>query len=353
MSNKSKILNKKNVYVSIIVPIYNVDNHYLKQCIDSLINQTLKAIQIILVDDGSPKIENGNLCDFYAKKDERIIVIHKENGGLCSARNTGFKMATGEYFTFVDGDDWLSNDMCEIMYNTAKKYNVDMVVCRSVREFKNKTSHFKYKYDVNTIYDKKQCKILQRDVLDFNANNASVTAKLINLKKIKENNLFHDEELKQGAEGIEFNIRLYEYINNVVFIENEFYHYRYNEDSITNSFNLENQYLILKCFEKIKSKINQDDFLMMNMFYYRMYFVIVTTAISGFFNPTNNDSFFKIRKDFKKYLKEKLVIETLSNKKVFYKLDNQRKIIIFFIKMHCFLPLKILGNIRRKSKQQS
>ena len=93
------------IKVSIIVPIYNVEK-YLKKCVNSIINQTYKSLEIILVDDGSPD-RSGALCDRLAEKDSRIRVIHKANGGVSTARNAGIEAATGEYICFVDSDDWL------------------------------------------------------------------------------------------------------------------------------------------------------------------------------------------------------------------------------------------------------
>lgn len=97
--------------ISIIVPCYKVMD-FLPQCVDSLLSQTYKDIEIILVDDGSPD-ETGKLCDEYAKKDNRIKVIHKQNEGLAAARNTGQDAATGFAMMFVDSDDWLEPDCCE------------------------------------------------------------------------------------------------------------------------------------------------------------------------------------------------------------------------------------------------
>ncbi|OUQ56652.1 hypothetical protein B5E58_10530, partial [Tyzzerella sp. An114] len=95
----------ENKKISVIVPIYNVEK-YLNRCVDSIINQTYKNLEIILVDDGSPD-NCGKICDEYAKKDNRIKVVHKENGGVSSARNVGLNIATGDYIGFVDGDDWI------------------------------------------------------------------------------------------------------------------------------------------------------------------------------------------------------------------------------------------------------
>ena len=113
--------------VSVIIPVYNVEE-YLKQCLDSVINQTYKNLEIILVDDGSFD-NSGKICDEYALKDNRIKVIHKENGGLSDARNVGIKEATGEYITFIDSDDYTELDMIEYLYNVLIKFGCDISVC--------------------------------------------------------------------------------------------------------------------------------------------------------------------------------------------------------------------------------
>lgn len=113
--------------ISVIVPIYNVEK-YLNKCIDSLLIQTYKALEIILVDDGSPD-NCGKICDEYAEKDNRIKVIHKENGGLSDARNAGIEISTGEYIFFVDSDDYIEENMIDCMYQKITEDCSDMVVC--------------------------------------------------------------------------------------------------------------------------------------------------------------------------------------------------------------------------------
>ena len=111
--------------VSIIVPVYNVEK-YLRQCLESVINQTLKEIEIICIDDGSPD-NCGAIIDEYAQKDTRIVAIHKENGGYGSALNYGFSIAKGEYIGIVESDDWISHDMYEVLYKKATDTNADIV----------------------------------------------------------------------------------------------------------------------------------------------------------------------------------------------------------------------------------
>ena len=116
--------------ISVIVPIYNVEK-YLDRCIKSIVNQSYKNLEIILVEDGSPD-KCGEICDKWKKKDERIKVIHKENGGVSSARNVGLKYANGEYITFVDSDDWLKDDMIEHLLKKLIDNNVDISICTCI-----------------------------------------------------------------------------------------------------------------------------------------------------------------------------------------------------------------------------
>lgn len=119
-----------NDLVSVIIPVYKVEP-YLRECLDSVINQTYRNLEIILVDDGSPD-ECPKICDEYAERDSRVKVIHKENGGLSDARNKGIDIATGEYITFVDSDDVIHEIYVESLYDNLKKTNSDISVCQSI-----------------------------------------------------------------------------------------------------------------------------------------------------------------------------------------------------------------------------
>ena len=121
----------KNNLISIIIPVYNVEQ-YLNRCIDSIVNQTYKNLEIILIDDGSTD-NSGKICDEYALKDKRIKVIHKENGGLSSARNMGLKMVRGEYVGFIDPDDYIEPDMYQYLYELCQRHNVLLSMCNYTR----------------------------------------------------------------------------------------------------------------------------------------------------------------------------------------------------------------------------
>lgn len=112
--------------ISIIVPVYNAES-YLKRCLDSIINQTYKNIEIILIDDGSTD-KSGMICDEYKSHDDRIIVIHKANSGVSSARNSGLDIAGGEYIAFIDSDDYVPKNYLEMLLNDMTD-ETEMVVC--------------------------------------------------------------------------------------------------------------------------------------------------------------------------------------------------------------------------------
>lgn len=121
--------------ISVIVPVYKVEQ-FLDRCIQSIINQTYKNLEIILVDDGSPDC-CPEICDFWAKKDCRIKVIHKNNGGLSSARNAGLAVCKGEFIAFLDSDDWIEQDMYEILYRACAENDVLMSVCGRYDEYEH------------------------------------------------------------------------------------------------------------------------------------------------------------------------------------------------------------------------
>lgn len=125
----------KKHLVSIVVPVYNVEK-YLNRCVDSIINQSYNNIEILLVDDGSTD-SSGKLCDDYLKKDSRIKVIHKQNGGLSDARNFGIDKSTGDYLCFIDSDDWIEKDMIMNLFNSIINEKSDISICRRYRVYDN------------------------------------------------------------------------------------------------------------------------------------------------------------------------------------------------------------------------
>ena len=121
--------------ISIVVPVYNVEN-YIEECINSIINQTYKNLEIILVDDGSTD-SSGKICDKFAKNDDRIKVIHKKNEGLGKTRNVRILESTGDYLFFVDSDDFIDLNTIEKLYNRSNNGTMDLVICDYYKYYNN------------------------------------------------------------------------------------------------------------------------------------------------------------------------------------------------------------------------
>ncbi|WP_093795992.1 glycosyltransferase family 2 protein [Sporomusa acidovorans] len=229
--------------ISIIVPVYDVEL-YLRQCLDSLVNQTLENIEIICINDGSPDNSIGILNE-YAQNDSRIMVINQKNMGLSGARNRGLKVATGEYIMFVDGDDWVDLNICEKLYGTASLENADCVMCSYVKEFKNRSvvNHiFKEEY---LVLEKNETKyrfhrrlfgLVEKELSRPEDCDLIVSACMqLYRREIAASVDFLDTKLI-GTEDALFQIYVYYYFAKFVYIDMPLYHYRKtNQSSLTST----------------------------------------------------------------------------------------------------------------------
>lgn len=211
--------------ITVIIPIYNVEK-YLKKCIDSILHQTYQTMEIILIDDESTD-ESGSICDEYAKKDNRIKVIHKKNGGVSSARNAGLNNANGKYVAFIDADDYIENNMFEKMINQFEKNEkLDIVVCgtKNVDEDGNvlKTSNMKVETIDNVTFLK--------EILNENKINSVIWDKVFKRDLINKSRF---NEKTKISEDLEFVINIIDRINEVEIIPDILYNWLVRKDSAT------------------------------------------------------------------------------------------------------------------------
>ena len=225
--------------ISIIVPVYKV-KEYLSTCIESLIEQSISNIEIILVDDGSPDC-SGEICEYYASKDKRIKVIHKENGGLMSAWKSGVTIAEGKYIGFVDGDDWIDKEMFEVLFFTAEKYNTDITCCEYIREYKDKQIENKLKVG-GGLYTRVQ---IDKDIYPKLINDGTLLGRGISpnrvtklfLASIVKNNLKYCNDDISFGEDMHLTFSAICDAEKIYIIEKFYpYHYRMNMNSITGSY---------------------------------------------------------------------------------------------------------------------
>ena len=218
-------MSQEKALISVIIPVYKVEK-YVEKCIQSVINQTYENLQIILVDDGSPD-NCGKICDEYAKKDHRIEVIHKSNGGLSDARNKGLEIAKGEYIGFVDSDDYIEADMYEVLYNLLKQYNADVSICNFYTVSQGKIS---IKNADNGINEYNRIEILKEILLDKNIQSYA-------WNKLYKKELFDEIKYPIGKkyEDIGTTFYLLEKCNKVVVTGKSEYYYINRQDSIVNN----------------------------------------------------------------------------------------------------------------------
>ncbi len=344
----------KRPLVSVIVPVYKVPEQYLRKSIESIQKQTFTELEILLIDDGSPD-RCGNICDEYAERDKRINVIHKKNGGLASARNAGFYVATGDWIMFVDGDDWIEADMCEKMLDAgASRENLQLIMCGICKTYGEKYEPYKYyDFEDKQYFDKKGCKQLQVKLLDFNSWIACAYAKLISRQYLKKFNIIHDSELRQGIEGLEFNMRLFENLASAVFVKQWFYHYMYNDESISANVTEETNKYIIVAFEKINKFIlvNDNRKELKKALYNRIHYVIITTAISGYFHPKKPGNYKEKILLFERFLDNPLISQALQYKHT-VKMDMIRKLAFVLIKVRCYWGVSFMAYLRYYQKKE-
>ena len=214
--------------VSIIVPVYNSEK-YVAKSIESLIKQTLKDIQIILVDDGS-KDNSGAICDEYATKDERVMVIHKENAGQAKARNSGLDIAQGKYIMFLDADDMYEPDTCENMYNVAEENQADYVSANYIMIDENDVKRPKPAFDTEK-YGEFELK-LSDYTKSFFVMNSTPWNKIYNLQFLNENKIRFD--VNPPSEDDYFTTLCYMKAQKGYYTNKVIYDYRYNPNSTSN-----------------------------------------------------------------------------------------------------------------------
>ena len=266
-----------NPQISAIVPVYNVEK-YLNRCIDSILNQTFKQIEIILVDDGSAD-NSPIICDKYCDRYENIKVIHKENNRVAAARNDGIKIASGKYIALVDSDDWIEPNMLEEMYNKAEHFHTDITMC----DFRKVGVESEYTVSQpirEGYYDRKMIEselfpcLIMFENIEFPPTISNWTC-LFRREFLIENNLFYDENIHYCEDSIFGSKAMYN-ANGFYYMKNRyFYNYFYNPNSTTSTCNMKkwDSYLIIN--QRLKQYFTDSKFdfsrqIKINMLYFTL-----------------------------------------------------------------------------------
>lgn len=326
-------MTEKNKLISIVVPVYNVEQ-YLKQCVDSILKQTYKNIEIILVDDGS-KDNSGKICDEYCKKYENCRVIHKKNAGLGMARNSGLKIIKGRYVSFVDSDDWIKPDAIEQLYNALTEKKVDFCKCGFIR-FRNDEKVLR-SVQYQAAYfsgDEAKKSLLPRMVGSSPSQHDSIEmcvwGVLYNAEIITEHGLQFPSERVLISEDLVFNIDYMQYADGACLIPYEGYMYRYNPKSLTLSYRNDRFEAVTHFYYEIQKKLfgygyEEDTILRLK----RIYFVYVLMCIVQERRHTSNLPFLQSVSNIKSICEDDLLNRNIES----YPVENLEFKQKFFLKL--------------------
>ena len=334
---------RRQPQVSIIVPAYNVEN-YIERCLNSLVNQTFKDIEIITINDGSTD-KSLELLNKYAKEDIRVSVIDLGDEGVSYCRNLGVEKANGKYIMFVDSDDWIDSNMIEAMYKKAEENKLDLVMCSYIREFKDHSKEKRFNLPEEIIYkeDKVKNELLRKlvgpvkeelsnpEMLDALG---TVWGKLYRADILKENKIkFVDLKEIGSAEDTLFNIFTFNYLKKVMFLNKPMYHYwRDNPKSVTSQYNpkLKEQRKVF--FKYISDFLKENNFV--QVFEEALNNRICTSVLGlGLIECSKNNKVSGINKikNIKKIINEEYVRNAYKNLELKY-FSIHWRIFYFFIK---------------------
>ena len=244
--------------ISVIVPVYNV-SRYLDKCVSSLLNQKYQNTEIILVDDGSTDA-SGDMCDRYAKQDERIKVLHKQNAGLGFARNSGLKVASGKYVVFIDSDDYVEDSMLSALFDAAQMYNADTVIGGFSTVVDNDIILSKTKLNNEEFKNKEIMQCLMPRLIGSAPNKKdsirmSVWNVLYSMDIIMSNGISFPSEREMISEDIIFDLKYYQYSRKTVLIDSCHYCYRITDGSLTTKYRPERFELSKKLHKELIRQI--------------------------------------------------------------------------------------------------
>lgn len=282
-----------NDLISIVVPVYNVA-YLLERCIKSILNQTYRNLEIILVDDGSTD-ESGKLCDHYSKNDGRINVIHKTNGGLSSARNAGTKISNGKYLLFVDSDDWIKPNMVEILYNQIIRTQADICVCGISPTDGNTVQHLEW-FNKDLVLSKQKAldKLIKCELFTSHAWNKLYRTDIIIKFPFPEGKLYEDIYVMHN---------IFSECNSIAVVKDYLYFYYQRPNSITTVHNLKNRIAYVDAFKAryydIKSNSKYEEILRGQIAVVEA-LVIIQSKISKGERKTFKNELMQIKKDLRK-----------------------------------------------------
>ena len=323
--------------ISIIVPVYNAEK-FLKRCVESIIAQSYKNIEIILVNDGSED-KSRELCDEFARKDCRIKVVHKKNEGVSSARNEGINQSKGKYISFVDADDWIERDFLFEMYNKLKQYNVNYVTCGYNRVYENHNDI------INNDLTEELISANDYIIKILNVQNGYgfVHMKLISKDAIED--IRFDTNISVGEDAF-FNIKLCKKIDKFLIYNKPLYNYYFNPNSAVRNYdkNYCNKYLnSMNVMNDYITNNYSENKVIKNLYNYIAYHILLI-CVNYCYHPQNSN---RSIASLKKVCNIDLFKNSIKNSN-YDNLSITRKLSLFSLKHKLYVIMALICIIRQK-----
>lgn len=344
--------------ISIVVPVYNVEP-YLERCLESLINQTYRNIEILLIDDGSTD-QSGRICDKYACSDPRIIVHHEKNCGVSASRNKGILKAQGTWIFFMDSDDWVDTRLIQICHENIRIHPLADICFIGYKEVDSLTTSFNRntQYMVKRIFKKDftalQEKIFNRDrksVCDPKLIKLSSPCKLYRKSFLEQYRLRFPEKLTDGEDGV-FNLYAYEYAREGICIEKILYYYYRHEGSVTQKYTEHAErdfHRLHEAYLDFFKETGRSEFFK-SAFQERLIWSFSFCCILKYCHPKSPYSYGERRMQFlAEYIGS---YESLLKGLTYKNFKLKKKLLFFFIQRKCFFVVNFLCAIQNKSKRK-
>jgi len=342
------------IKVSIVVPVFNVDK-YLDRCLESLVAQTLRDIEIILVDDGSTD-SSPDLCDEWVKKDQRIKTIHKKNEGLGLTRNAGIAVASGEYVAYCDSDDYVESTMYESMYNYSKQNNLDVCYCNFARDTDGIISYPTNSPQDNLLFTKENeaRDFLMEMIGPFPDYSSDVKYMVSSCMAIYSNKILQDYNVRFESERIVlsedtiYNMDFLYHTTRVGYLKTPFYIYRYNPSSLSRTYTHKKyetfKNLLLVMGDRLSERYEKNVYEI----HYLRYIFYIYRLVVKYESIRNIDG--KRRNTILKRISEP-ILDDVYKKYPYKKFRFLKRCFFYFMKKKFVIPLILMSLIENKQRK--
>ncbi len=345
-----------NIDVSVIIPVYNVAK-YIDDCVSSVCSQTMKNIEILLVDDGSTD-NSAEMCARWTEKDSRVRLIQQPNQGVSVARNRGIEESRGKWIAFIDSDDWIEPEYLETLYKNAVKNNTDVSICGFFFDYPDEqVARGHYPTDMSFNGRKEvsriQIQILAKNMCGIDGNSGdrigAPWCKLFKADFIKSNKLTYVPGLRRSQDVV-FNLYALEKAEKICYVNIPAYHYRIIEESVCNKFSkqiLLNVTAYLSEMDRFIQTYHNNDSVFREAFYTKTCTSVYKCLFQYFFHEQYPDSFKAMKKELGEYLAQPVFAQALKSVK-FKNLDKTEKIFVFCLKHNMIRTLNMLVKLRQR-----